>query len=69
MRRLVGSAIMDIGDEATIVWPDGKRVVAEYVDTFGYDHNLKAKEDEREIRLTNRYISRMGIRVIKNKKE
>ncbi len=69
MRRLVGSAIMDIGDEATIVWPDGKRVVAEYVDTFGYDHILKAKEDQREIRLTNRYISRMGIRVIKNKKE
>ena len=38
---------------------------AEYVDTFGYDHILKAKEDEREIRLTNRYISRMGILVVK----
>jgi len=69
MRRLVGSAVMDIGDEATIIWPDGKSVIAEYVDTFGYDHILKAQEDGREIRLTNRYISRMGIRVIKNKKE
>ena len=67
MRRLIGKAIMDIGDEATIIWPDGKRVDAEYVDTFGYDHILKAKEDGREIRLTNRYIARMGILVVKKK--
>ncbi len=65
MRRLIGKAVMDIGDTATIIWPDGKRVEAEYVDTFGYDHILKAKEDGREIRLTNRYISRMGILVVK----
>ena len=65
MRRLIGKAVMDIGDMATIIWPDGKRVEAEYVDTFGYDHILKAKEDGREIRLTNRYISRMGILVVK----
>ncbi len=69
MRRLIGTAVMDIGDEATVIWPDGKRVIAEYVDTFGYDHILKVKDEDREIRLTNRYISRMGIRVIKNKKE
>jgi hypothetical protein len=67
MRRLIGTAVMDIGDEATIIWPDGKTVVAEYVDTYGYDHILKVKSEEREIRLTNRYIGRMGIRVIKNK--
>ncbi len=65
MRRLIGKAVMDIGDIATIIWPDGKRVEAEYVDTFGYDHILKAKEDGREIRLTNRYISRMGILIVK----
>ncbi|MBE6648294.1 MAG: hypothetical protein E7614_02095 [Ruminococcaceae bacterium] len=67
MRRLIGKAIMDIGEEATIIWPDGKRLEAEYVDTFGYDHILKAKEDGREIRLTNRYIARMGILVVKKK--
>ncbi len=67
MRRLIGKAIMDIGEEATIIWPDGKRVEAEYVDTFGYDHILKAKEDGREIRLTNRYIARMGILIVKKK--
>ena len=69
MRRLIGKAVMDIGDVATVIWPDGKRVVAEYVDTFGYDHILKVKGEDREIRLTNRYISRMGIQVIKNKQD
>lgn len=69
MRRLIGKAIMDIGDVALIIWPDGKRIEAEYVDTFGYDHILKSKTDDREIRLTNRYISRMGIQVIKKKSE
>jgi hypothetical protein len=67
MRRLIGKAIMDIGEEATIIWPDGKRAVAEYVDTFGYDHILKNVDTGKEIRLTNRYIERMGILVIKNK--
>ena len=65
MRRLIGKAVLDIGDKATIIWPDGKRTEAEYVDTFGYDHILKALDDGREIRLTNRYISRMGILVVK----
>ena len=69
MRRLIGKVVMDIGEEALIIWPDGKRVSAEYVDTFGYDHILKVKGEEREIRLTNRYISRMGIQVIKKKSE
>ena len=67
MRRLIGKAIMDIGDEATVIWPDGKRAEVEYVDTFGYDHILKYKDTGKEIRLTNRYIERMGILVIKNK--
>ena len=58
---------MDIGDEATIIYPDGKRLEGEYVDTFGYDHIFKVKGEDREIRLTNRYISRMGIHVIKKK--
>jgi hypothetical protein len=69
MRRLIGDAVMDIGDEATIIWPDGKRVVAQYVDTFGYDHILKVVDEDREIRLTNRYIKRMGIIIVKKKSE
>ena len=67
MRRLIGKAVMDIGDEAIVIYPDGKRIEAEYVDTFGYDHIMKVKGEDREIRLTNRYISRMGIQVIKKK--
>lgn len=67
MRRLIGKAIMDIGDEATVIWPDGRRTDAVYVDTFGYDHILKAKDTDKEIRLTNRYIDRMGIMVVKKK--
>ena len=66
MRRLIGNAILDIGEKAIIVWPDGRSEEAEYIDTFGNDHILKS-ESGKDIRLTNRYIDLKGITVTKKK--
>ena len=43
----IRGVVIKIGEKMSNAKADGKRVEVEYVDTFGYDHILKAKEDGR----------------------
>ena len=54
MNFLVGDLVLSGGEKVTVIWGDGRRTDAVYLDTFGYMHVFSALSDGREIRQIGR---------------
>ena len=65
MNFLVGDLVLSGGEKVTVIWSDGRRTDAVYLDTFGYMHVFSALSDGREIRHQNRFMRQKGIKIIR----